>query len=300
MSEAKQLRSLFVALLAVGLIVQTAFAKPTVSVKLSFDEDQLEGELEIKHPLGRQRIYKIQAGRISLQLPPERYDFRTRSLDERGVAGDWSDWQELLIKPKMIKWSGPRGPASEQSASPQTKKAKVSLQWPSGDGALKYRVVVSDSIGRETILESPETKLDLELPPGEYAWTIVSIAASGLESSASEPAKILIKGPQLQQPAGLKRSGFEILAQAPAAEFFHYKLEYHRFEQPNWSLLQELRAPVSKGLARFVLPADSIPGVYRITGRAIAQHWVDSDEVAVEFELKPSAKELPPTPVGWD
>ena len=123
--------------------------------------------------------YKTDSAVWSHSVVPGKYSLRIRSLDSRGVPGEWSESIPLKVRLKNPQLLRP-------IPNDQVPLQDVKLEWSEVEGASKYQVIVRSS-DRHTILNSVITEFSLKVPMsllGKYEWTVIALEAE--ESSKDE------------------------------------------------------------------------------------------------------------------
>lgn len=300
------MKTRFLFLLCLTLLVRIGRAESAsatspsakISVRLSLDAEggASRGDAEIVGPGGTFRR-QFRGGQLRVELAPAEYRLRVRGLDERGVPGEWSEPQDFVVKP-----TPPHGlrasPATEISAEIATKKAKVTLTWISGRGGRADVVdVVNSETGEHEAREVTGGPGVWELPPGEYAWSVTTIAESGVKSTVIPGPVIRIRGPQIPRPevigtgpTGARLANGNVLAEMLRGRGrLQSRMEFRRHESDTWT---SKTAPELALTELLTWPRPPEAGLYRLTLVASAPAWVDSETAVTEFEVKARPEDL--------
>ena len=100
----------------------------------NYEVELFEGSDGKLTPRGK---YKVENSTWSNAVPPGKYSLRIRSLDKRGVPGEWSDYIPVKVRMHNPKLFQP-GPGSQVST------AQVDFEWSEGEGAAIVHVALAD------------------------------------------------------------------------------------------------------------------------------------------------------------
>ena len=152
------------------------YAQETRWVDLEWDtiEDATEYEVELFEVADDQEFsrgtFKTLAPKWSHSVAPGKYFIRLRSIDERGVPGEWSEKVDVKVKvlsPLLLR----------PSMNEKLMQSMVSFEWKEVSGATSYQLVVLDSSGK--VLHNAVTPLAKETvylkDLGAYKWTVFSL-----------------------------------------------------------------------------------------------------------------------------
>jgi hypothetical protein len=134
---------------------------------INYEVELYEGEGEKLTPRGR---YKVETPSWSNAVAPGKYSLRIRSLDKRGVPGEWSDYIPVKVRlhnPKLF----------QPGQSAQVKDPQVDFEWSDIEGAAIYQLIVKndkDKILHNTTVKDVRTTLYLE-ELGTYSWTVYAL-----------------------------------------------------------------------------------------------------------------------------
>lgn len=125
--------------------------------------------------------YKVESAVWSHSVPPGKYSIRIRSLDSRGVPGDWSELLPLKVRlrnPQLLR------PVPEDTVT----DTEMNLEWAEIEGAAQYQVIVKDPRGK-VLFNSvvPELKTSVYLDSmGAYRWTVLALEKDESPKDESE------------------------------------------------------------------------------------------------------------------
>lgn|GEM_PF-6554782 len=270
----------------------------TLNFEASGPEHKSEIEVLQKSTQKTVQQQQFKGGVAKIRLAPDEYLIRTRSLDSRGVPGDWSELSAIIINPKVVKI-----PDSQKSLAKnidaKTGQAIVPLSWSAAQGASSYRLEIR-TLQKEQIHSQrvKTTEVQIPLPPGDFLWGIHSISRSGIEASPTEWGRVLVKGPRLVVPSFKQQKRNIILLEGGGSPFpssgkidfkIQYQLSYAKWEAADWLPIGEFQ---SQDPHRIELPVSQPPGRYKLKMIAMAESWDSSAEAEIEVVIKPERNEL--------
>lgn len=246
------------------------------------------------------RKEQFKGGIAKIRLSPGEYSIRTRSLDSRGVPGEWSELIDIVIKPKVALI-----PEAQKSLSKnidaKTGKAIIPFAWAGGQGASSYRLEVRTPEKKQILSQTVKgTEVQIPLPPGDFLWGIHSVSSSGIESPPSDWGRVLVKGPRLLAPTFKQQKRNLILLEGGGSPYessgkvdfkIQYHLSYAKWEAADWSSIGEFQ---SQDPHHIELPKGQPPGRYKLKMIAMAESWDPSTEAEIEIVIKPESSELMP------
>lgn len=119
-------------------------------------------------------------------IAPGLFSMRLRSLDWRGVPGDWSAPDEVTIRHQKI---GNFSPPHQQIMNSQNSETEeITFAWEGFPGALSFQVSIwsKDKLFNRTE-ETSALELKLSVPVAkEYSWSVHPIKVQGVESDPNE------------------------------------------------------------------------------------------------------------------
>lgn len=164
-------------LLLVGLMIFSflSFAEDTRWIDLEWEqvEDAREYEIELFQQEGDKVLprgkYKTDSAEWSHAVPPGKYSLRLRSVDKRGVPGEWSANIPLKVRmqnPKLL-----RPVPSDKVSDPM-----VTFEWAAVEGAANYQLVVQqgDKILHNALTTELNASVYLE-SLGKTQWTVFAL-----------------------------------------------------------------------------------------------------------------------------
>lgn len=114
--------------------------------------------------------FKTISPKWSHAVSPGKYFIRLRSLDERGVPGEWSEKVDVKVKvlsPVLLR----------PSENEKLVDSMVSFEWKEVNGATAYQLVIKDASG--TVIHNtvtPQAKESIYLKDlGRYQWAVFSL-----------------------------------------------------------------------------------------------------------------------------
>lgn len=293
---------------AIGLLVILVplfvYSANEVTVRLELEElsAQADHEVEILTTGSRAKVIikkQFRGTKFSFRVSPGRYQMRSRSSDERGVPGEWSAAQEIVIKPKSVRFPELLDQKGiEQSADPKTKIAKTVLEWPAGGGAAKYALSLKNTeTGEVQEFQTSDNRKNLDLKPGKYEWTVQGIAESGLMSEVSTVRSFTIRGPKITPPVvgRTEQRDWAVLNHQELATLvgpslvYQCQIENRRLLATEWA--KATRCDVTTaGTLKF--QAELSPGEYKVTLVASAPVWVKSEFGSYQDVIKAKKSDL--------
>lgn len=296
--------------LMVILLSWVSYSANEVTVKLELEElsAQAAHEVEILTLGSNPKVIvkkQFRGAKFSFRVSPGRYQMRSRSSDERGVPGEWSAVEEIVVKPKAVRFSEVgEDKKAETSADPKTKRAQTVLEWPVGGGATKYLVNLKNTETGETQeFQVSENKKILDLKPGRYEWTVQGIAESGLASDVSSVRSFTIRGPKITTPvvgrnekkewAILNHQELTVLVGPTLV--YQCQLGSRRLQAKDWVKATGCEVTASGAL---MFKTALTPGEYKVTVSASAPVWVSSEPTTYEDVIKAKAADLGPIQIS--
>lgn len=174
----------------------------TRSISLSWEPipDSSGYELELTRHLEKGQkskplIFKSKVHRWTGKIIPGRYTMRIRSIDDRGVPGDWNDPAEIVVPLPATTLLEPKEKASIQSD--QVQNHEVSFQWAPVPGASRYRIEIFAEDGSPIhSAEVSHSPWKYTLPVAKsYKWTVTPISENAIPGdTVSAPANFTLIG----------------------------------------------------------------------------------------------------------
>lgn len=152
------------------------FAEDTRWIDLEWEavEEAREYEIQLYQIVGDKPLprgkYKTDSPEWSHSVPPGKYFLRLRSMDKRGVPGEWSE--DIPLKVRMQNPMLLRPSPSEKISMPM-----ITFEWGPVADAYQYQLIVRNSA--KGILHNAltsEVKTDVYVEKlGELQWTVVAL-----------------------------------------------------------------------------------------------------------------------------
>lgn len=172
---------------------------------VNFEWEPIEGassyEIEIrkKGQKTKSNAFKSMTPEWNGRLQIGHYEFRLRSLDQRKVPGEWSDFAELDVMLEPVKMKSPTSQALIKAESNDT-ESSVKFEWEPVPGAEDYHITVKNDIN-EVIAEdkTDKTSWSKDLPVAKtYSFSIQAVNET-LKSEAAEFIPFTLVGPALSK-----------------------------------------------------------------------------------------------------
>lgn len=173
-----------------------------VNFEWEADEDAKSFELEIKQSEKKGRTYKFKVSKSlwNGRLTPGQYTLRLRSLDARGVPGEWSEDVPFPVGLETPQILSPK--PRQQIVGRGRSTTEVSLQWKPVPGAQSYRLEIASADGEvKRNTEGKTATIKVELPVAKvYQWKVFAIGAEGIESDTAAQGEFSLQGTKLANP----------------------------------------------------------------------------------------------------
>jgi hypothetical protein len=276
---------------SVAMILSFGFvarAQGPVEREVTLEIEEVEGALS--YDLEITKIASSETKQFSITRPLwvgrlaiGKYQMRNRSIDGRGVAGNWSKaelFEVGLDKPKMIE------PETKISVnSDQEERANVHWRWEPVDGALGYSIEVNSSDNSFHVAQSVEgTSFEQNLPGAlRYSWRVIAQGPERL-SNASE-GELTVIGRPLDKPV----IETPINSRAPQirwtgskdAESYKVQFEHFNTKTGDWDLMAEAQPSTGPLIMNPAFP----DGNYRVKVVALAALHLPSPEASATFKM---------------
>lgn len=161
----------FIFLILFMLVSKAAFSQESRWIDIEWEpvEDAVNYEVELfeeendtKTPRGK---FKVESSTWSNAVPPGKYSLRIRSLDKRGVPGEWSEFI-----PVKVRMQNPR--LFQPVPGSKINTPEVNFEWSEIDGAASYQLVVKNGEGKivhNNLVKDLRASLYLD-DLGNYSW----------------------------------------------------------------------------------------------------------------------------------
>lgn len=273
-----------------------AYGQATFERDVTLEIEPIEGaqsyEVELKKtPLGEVLQSKVREPKWNGRLSIGFYEMRNRSIDLRGVAGHWSQWEAFevgLDKPNVN---------ATIDAEVVENLTTLHFQWAAVEGATRYSVEIKGAEGAFNLLQNVETPpFDQKVPANQkYKWKVVALGPENLTSEV-EGELDLSNGP-LEAPVIAKpinsRNPQIVWSSSPDAQTFEIKLERYLPKQKRWESLFTTNTGSREGIA---LNPQFPDGIYRVTIIAQAESRAPSPAAVANFRVKRTIQAPPSGP----
>ncbi|MGE0764780.1 MAG: hypothetical protein AB7N80_16015 [Bdellovibrionales bacterium] len=295
------MRLFSVLLFVLCLIAPGAYAKRAqrqVEVQWEAHEDAQKYIVEIRHRNGKLlKTFESAKPLLKFHAPVGDYEIRAQVLTHSGQPGMWSDWNPLMVSPKAIKWQKAAGKPISIAASPTTLSGTMTLSWPREATAEKYAVKIYDAekkLFKEILVEqtAAEPRAQLDLPPGQYTYSVTSQAAGFYSDEIFSPQKLTVDSaqlPDIELKVDPKKAG-HFSWPAKTGVVYRAKLERVAFLSENWQVVVD--DEIIKNSGQWRPTADLPPGRYRLQVWSEAVSFKSAPPTQVEFVIKPTESRL--------
>ena len=178
------------------------------SISLSWEEipDSSGYELELSRIIDKDRkskplIFKPKTNRWKGKIRPGQYSMRIRSIDDRGVPGEWNEPSTIIVRLPAPTPLEPKNKASITST--QADKHEVHFQWSPVPGAKSYRVEILAEDGSPVhSTEVTSSSLRHSLPVAKsYKWSVTPVSEDDIPGDPlSEPVNFTLVGKPVDSP----------------------------------------------------------------------------------------------------
>jgi hypothetical protein len=188
------------------MISQAAFAE-TYRRLVNFEWETIDGavsyEIEIKQTNKKDAkpyTFKVKDAAWNGRLPPGKYVMKLRSMDARGVPGDWSEPSDFDVNLENVVLRQPAANAS--LTTKEEKEDEIKFQWDAVNGADSYVIEVKSDDGKFVKTEEiDKINYSLDLPVGQqYTWKVSAKSKTGMGSDAVSVGQFGILGAKLEKP----------------------------------------------------------------------------------------------------
>lgn len=175
---------------------------------VSFELEQVDGaklyEIELTQLKkdGRSNFFKTKTPQWQGDLLTGHYEMRARTLDRRGVPGEWGEVGafDVLLDKTKIKY--PLSQTQIKETKARAKETEVTFEWEPVEGAISYRFELHNKDGSLKI-DKVVTSTDLlqALPVSDvFQWKVSAIGLDNLTSEYNSENEFSIQGPKLESP----------------------------------------------------------------------------------------------------
>ncbi len=197
------------------IIIAILFAVPVVkaatlsrSITLNWEEvpDSTGYELELTRTLSKGQKskplkFKTKKNTWTGKILPGEYTMRLRSLDDRGVPGEWSEPSTVVVRLPETTLLAPTEKATLQTSS--DKDQEVVFQWAPVPGASRYKVEIFGEDGSPVhAAEVGNTSWRYSLPVARmYKWAVTPISPENIPGDpVTSPFSFTLVGKALEAP----------------------------------------------------------------------------------------------------
>jgi len=171
---------------------------------VNFEWETIEGaskyEIEIrKKGQTKANSFKSVEPAWSGKLQVGHYEFRLRTLDQRQVPGEWSDYADLDVMLEPVKIKTPASQASLKSVDKE--KIEVLFEWEAVPDTKEYILTVKN-LTHEVVAEEKTENLKKEISlksAAQYTYQVKAVQSGKIESESSDSTSFTIVGPQLSK-----------------------------------------------------------------------------------------------------
>lgn len=250
-----------------------------------FEVELFEGEGANLKPRGK---YKVDTPSWSSAVPPGKYSLRLRSLDKRGVPGEWTESFPLKVRmhnPKLLL------PGSNAKVA----SGQVDFEWSQEEGADSYQIVVkneSERIVHNGIEKDTRANVYLE-DLGTYSWAVYALEAGEKQRTQEEFTTASFRnftrvGGELESPAVKLKIGQKVrIDWGKVRSAKAYEIDY-RPEAENGKPKKFKIATTAFAFSAAKLSE----GVTTISIRAVAAGYPDSPATVLQLEKSGNSVEL--------
>lgn len=274
----------------------SAFAEAPFKVRrnVEVEWDQIEGAISYEVQVIRKDDQKKKPLRFKMKEPgwsatikPGTYLMQIRSVDDRGVPGDWSPASEMIVKLPAIIANYPE--ANSIVISKEEASQELAFRWEPVPGAVKYKFRARSPNGSWSIeKEVRDADLETSVPVGGFInWEVTAVDEKGDDGDKWDaPQTFELRGPQIKKPVIEKPlSAYikEVKWAAPSfAKNYLYDLQYQNPKTRKWEAVEKKTDHVGNTLT---LDTSRPSGKYRLQVQAMGDHRANSPFAKLEFEM---------------
>lgn len=270
------------------------------SVELQWEETPgaFMYEVQILNSKGKQlKMFVSKSSLFKFQSTSGKIKIRGRLVDAYGKKGHWSPLIEAEVPPEDLKFpvnSDNKNPITAQASS-KTSKGIVSLSWPSGIQAKRYKIKIYDkdnNLVQEK--ETPNLTEKFELDVGTFSYSITPIGNDqipGKEIKAPTTIEIGAAQLSLEEFQVIESPEKKLEIKMPVRKNFEITgaLEYANHMSETWTPVAEY-TPFTEDIWT---PDDKLkPGRYRIGFWITRKNWISSEKFYHQFVIKPTESEI--------
>ena len=234
------------------------------------------------------RIFKTTEARWSGPLKPGQYTMELRSLDDRGVPGEWSDPIALTVK---VPYPVPLKPVyGKKVLTQENQEYDTKFTWKKISGAQGYKLEVKSLDGSYTEskqLDEDESEVEISLKVAQiYQWRVYALMGNETPGEIPERwQKFALIGAQLKPPE-LKTplsKYVQDLTWEPTEYAQSYDCIVQRKTKTGWKLMSKVRSH-----RQTTLPFDlgNPSGDYRLKVQATGKLREKSKISSMDFQVR--------------
>lgn len=231
--------------------------------------------------------FKVNVAEWSGKLTPGKYVMKLRSLDSRGVPGEWSEEQGFEVNLEPVKIISP--PNTANIATKEEKEEEILFKWEPVNAASTYVFELSsedEKIKKTEEIEKNEIKISLPVA-SRYTWKILAKAPGGLQSEATSVAQFSVMGSKIETPTIERPESIyvrEVKWNKPEhAESFDFAVSRLNKKSNAWEKLTNLKDSPDNNIA---FDQTWPGGTYRVSVRAKGKMRTSSDVATISFPVK--------------
>lgn len=279
-------------LLALGGL--TARAEETYRRLVNFEWEQIEDakgyEIEIqqlKKADAKKFSFKVKETAWNGKLTPGTYTMRQRTLDYRGVPGEWSEASEFEVALEPAKLGTPAD-KSKISAKDE-KEYEVPFQWQPVGGAVAYKFMVMSDDGqfkKEETVDVPKIKVKVPVAR-TFTWQVLALGKDDVKADSAAISQFTLLGQKLAKPS-IEKPENEFVREVkwqlpPYAEKADVTLSRLNPATQKWEKVQAFENAKADSIA---FQPGYPGGQYKVQVRARGDMRVASDVVSEQFKVR--------------
>lgn len=237
-------------------------------------------------------VFKLKNNQWAATLNPGQYELSVRSIDERGVPGEWSEPEKLVVKLQSPNIKNPMSESKIQADD--TKSEKVGFEWEAVAGVESYVFRIYNSQGKvikEEKVNNTSVKKELDVAQ-RYEWEVAAVFDEKLEGDPTPRIAFDLIGPKLSEPKNKQVDDINTSViewkSVDYAQKYELLLE-KKNEKGEWQFFD--KKSVAQQSVKYLKPLDT--GMYRYKVIAQADRRVDSEPLYQEFKTTLYANRSP-------
>jgi len=263
------------------------------SISLSWEEipDSTGYDIELVRvlPDGKKRppiVFKSKSSNWSGKIVPGTYEMRLRAIDDRDVAGDWSDSSQVVVRILPVKRTSPKHQVEIKTK--EEKEFEMDFSWEPVPDAVLYRVEVFNAKGESiSKVEVPETSAKISLPVGQkLSWKVIGISKEASEGEDSgDKGEMTLIGRSLVPPIIEKPETKFVTQMSWTPPEFANKFDYvlsRKLKNGKWTVMDKKSGVEATNV---VLDPKKPGGLYRLQVKAYGLNREASTTSKLEFPV---------------